>query len=799
MTRPAVPETASAAADLAPATVGPPASVRRWAVAAFLWLLVVTAVGVHQWHFWRGQQLNTDVLALLPENEQAPEITLATRSLSDRAARQIVVMVGGKNWADARNAAAAWRNGLAATGAPLAVTGAPGGAGMAASLDFYRPWRDRFLTPEQAARLRERPSATLAHSAVAALYSPGISAKLSDWVSDPLVLWSEWWAARSSETRARPRDGELWVSGDNMEWAVLVCEIEGSAFALSGNAVYGQALDAAAAAARLAQPGVQLLTAGVPLHAEAAAVQASREINIIGWGSLAAVLLLVWLAFRSLRPMALVAVSLGVGTATAVSVTALVFGELHLLTLVFGASLVGVAEDYGIHYFAMRQAQPGAQPRSLMRQLFPGLSFALLTSVLAYLVLGVAPFPGLRQMAVFSAVGLVAAFLTVVCWFPWLDRGTIAPSRFSDAVAASLSRWPRLHWPLWAWAIVIAFTALGGWKLRGSDDLRQLQGSPAELVRAQIETGRLLGLPGVAQFYLVRGASADEVLLREEALKTRLDALVHEGRLTGYSAVSDWVPSLARQQANAALTSRVEREVLSDVGQVLGESLHRPDFAAGPLTIEAWLANPVSLAARMLWLGDIDGAMTSVVMLRGVHDVAALPQLAGVATGLAGVRWVDKVGEISSLLGRYRLAMTGLLVAGHVLVLFLLWLRYRQQAWRAWLPTFMATLLTVALLGWLGQPLQLFNVLALLLLLGIGVDYGIFLLEHRGDGSAWLAVVLGAGSTWLAFGLLGLSSTPALRAFGLTLLFGIALVWLLSPCLRIGDDAANHLPPTERV
>jgi predicted exporter len=64
------------------------------------------------------------------------------------------------------------------------------------------------------------------------------------------------------------------------------------------------------------------------------------------------------------------------------------------------------------------------------------------------------------------------------------------------------------------------------------------------------------------------------------------------------------------------------------------------------------------------------------------------------------------------------------------------------------------------------------------------VDYGIFLLEHDGDGAAWLAVVLGAASTWLAFGLLALSSTPALHAFGLTLLLGVALVWALSPWLR---------------
>ena len=74
--------------------------------------------------------------------------------------------------------------------------------------------------------------------------------------------------------------------------------------------------------------------------------------------------------------------------------------------------------------------------------------------------------------------------------------------------------------------------------------------------------------------------------------------------------------------------------------------------------------------------------------------------------------------------------------------------------------------------------------LALVLLLGMGVDYGIFLLEHRGDRSAWLAIALGAASTLLSFGLLALSSTPALQAFGFTMACGVSLVWALSPFFR---------------
>ncbi|WP_251282426.1 hypothetical protein, partial [Enterobacter hormaechei] len=78
-------------------------------------------------------------------------------------------------------------------------------------------------------------------------------------------------------------------------WAVLQFDTPGSAFQLDGERHLDGLLERAGQAATAAAPELEILHAGVPLHAEAAAVQANQEINTIGWGSLAAVLLLVWL------------------------------------------------------------------------------------------------------------------------------------------------------------------------------------------------------------------------------------------------------------------------------------------------------------------------------------------------------------------------------------------------------------------------------------------------------------------------------------------------------------------------
>ncbi len=758
----------------------------RWRrFAPWLWLACVVVVALHQWQFWREDRLETDLFALLPQDEREPGTERAMRQLADGAARRLIVLVGATAWDRTRAAAERfdqeWRR-LDPDLRPATEID-PGGAEQA--IDALRPWRDRLLLPEQTAWLREAPASALAAKALAALHQPAGGWRLTDWQADPLGLWPAWWAKRAASSPVRPREGWLALEAEGRHWIVLARRTAGPAFSMTGATPRGDAIDAAERALHAAVAEVTVLRAGVPLHAEAAAARGSAEVNLIGWGSLAAVLALVWAGFHSLRPIVCIAASLLIGTAFALSVTAWVFDRVHLLTLVFGASLVGVAEDFGIHYFASRAASPGEDPAALMRRLRPGLALALVTSVVGYAAMGTVPVPGLRQMAVFSAAGLVAAFLTVECWFPNLAGRGRALTPLAERIAGTL-RWrptvPRSRLGRVLCVAAMLAVAAGLLRLSARDDVRALQTPAPHLLQQQQHVQQLLRWPGPGQFFLVSAASEAELLEREQALVARLRPLVTQGVVGGIAALSDFVPPPARQRESASLTARAESAVLSELGQDLGEDLRRPGFAAEPLTLTAFLAQPAARALRSQWLGPIDeGVVASVVLVSGVRSVGDLASLARAAPDAPGVRWVDQVDRYSKLLARYRVAMGAVLAAGFVAVAAALWTRFRKNAWRAWLPSALASLFALGSLGWIGEPLQLFNVLALIILLGIGVDYGIFLVEHRGDGSAWLAVVLGSASTLLSFGLLALSSTPALRSFGLTMAVGVTAVVLLSP------------------
>ena len=772
---------------------------------AFAWLLLVLAISAHNAWLWTGDrlQLETDVLAMLPQDDREPDVAQATRALADAGARRIVVLVGADSKVASQRAGDAYAAAL--TDAPVDVRYQIEDETASDWLDFFTPFRRGLLSAAQREQLESTAPAELANRAVQALYRPVAMPRIGSWASDPLNLFGDWLAARAKDSAIRIDEGRLSLVADDRHYAVLMLESRVSAFASGDQSRLVESMQVARTAAIAATPDADVLSVGVPLYAAAAAEQAQREVHTIGVGSFVGILLLTWFAFSAIRPRLLVMLSIAIGLVAAISVCVLVFEKLHLITVVFGATLVGVAENYGSNWFSNRIGCPPEQRWTMLREQWPTMALAMMTTVIGCALLALTPFPGLQQIALFSATGLIAAFLTVLLWFPFLDTRSMRFSRFAAWIGGLRARWPRLHrgpWSFAFFAVVTVVLIVGALRLKPNDDIRLLQNSPTKLIADQRRLNDLLDLPSPAQFFLVSGINADAVLQREEVLTARLDQSIASGDLRGYQAISNWVPSQQRQAENAALFGRVvegENGVLAQASQQLGETVEKS--AASPealLTVPDWLAAPVSEPLRHQWLADYRGGVASVVLLRlpnGIAGASATAKLAMLGDTANGIRYVDKVSEVSSLMQRYRVRMGWILAVSYLLVFAALTLRFGRHAWRALVPTALASALALALIGLLGEPLQLFNMLALLLILGMGVDYGIFLLAQpqRDLVRPFLTITLAAISTLLAFGLLALSGTPALHAFGLTMLFGIGLAWLLTPMfMPRSSDAAQR-------
>jgi predicted exporter len=209
--------------------------------------------------------------------------------------------------------------------------------------------------------------------------------------------------------------------------------------------------------------------------------------------------------------------------------------------------------------------------------------------------------------------------------------------------------------------------------------------------------------------------------------------------------------------------------------------------ALPPLTPESF---PPGLRQAVIdpWFIDLGGKPAVLTRLAGVRDEAGL---AARLAGLPGVRAVDVASFRVDTYGRFRQRLLQLLGVGLAIIILVLSARYREprKTLAALAPAILAAAVSLAILGLLGVSLNLMHVMGLLLVLSMGADYGIFLVEAETDDSptapAALCITMSCLTTVLSFGALGLSRVPALAAVGQIIGLGILLALLFSPAALV--------------
>ncbi|MBH2034858.1 MAG: MMPL family transporter [Pseudomonadales bacterium] len=581
--------------------------------------------------------------------------------------------------------------------------------------------------------------------------------------------------------------GALIADADGKSWVLLRARTTGNAFDMKLPLQVADLLQTSREKA--AQADVQLLAASGLLYAANGQQQATREMTWVGGGATVGILMLLLLAFRRWR-VVLAFVPVLVGMLFGAVACVALFGHMHVMTLVLGSSLIGVAVDYPLHYLSKSWSLKPWHSWPALRLTLPGLTLSLITSCIGYLALAWTPFPALTQIAVFSAAGLLGAYLSAVCLLPALLKGVdLRPAQWPLTVSEYLLKLreallKHASTPVLL-ALLIAFCVGGLLKLDSKNDIRQWVGAPQQLTDEAQAIARITGYQPTSQFFLVRATNQEELLERQTALSDRLDQLVNLEKLQGYLSLNQLVSQPSEQlQVREALQKLAQFwQPLLDLG-VPVEALHAEVTKLQALPtqdIDAALAGPLAEPYRPLWLGPTDdGGVAAMVSLQGLNNPALL-QIQ--ARDLPGVELVDRLGELNSVFAATQISAAELKLASCVLIVLVLILPFGLGgALRIVALPLLAALCSLASLGWLGQPLTLFSLFGLLLVTAISVDYAILMREQVGGAAvSLLGTLLAALTTWLSFGLLAVSSTPAVSNFGLSVSLGLAFSFMLAP------------------
>lgn len=775
---------------------------RPWiALAGIAALLAVFVIGVLP-----SLRLETNLLSLLPSTAENRVQIDAVRRFADRSSRELVFLVGTRDREKLREAGLAFSNTLARSGAFARADFVVDDRYVKAARD-ERASRSSLISARHRDQLRRGDTEALERDALRAAYTPLGFTRAFGISDDPLGLESDAFAEElPGAGRARLEGDILVMSGDAGFWTLVRATVAGDPYRTETHAAVTKALAEARAAATAVTADAQVDGSGVVLHAAAAASKAQDEVATFGTIDLLAVVLLIVLVFRRLRPLIVTLLTIGLATVAALTACHYAFGEVHILTLTFGTSLIGVSVDYALHYFVNQMPAEGdpAEPHDIV----PALILGCTTTVAGYLTFLIAPIPGLRQIALFSATGLATACAVVILLYPRalevlsslfrrlrLERAS-APRpvpRWVGRLAAARVESLLLRPVVWALApVLLAAVAWGLWNLEAQDDVRSLQRPPPDLVAAEKRVRGLLGVSFDTRFVLVTGRSPEIVAQRLEALDPVLRALVRDAAIAGYLSASPSLVSRARQESDRALLETRVYVKGGSLDRVMGGlgftsaaiEARRATFAESRgrwLTPDAWLESPLSAPVRHLWLGALGGEHAAVVMLDGN---AAPDKVRTAVESLPGVQLVDQVNDISHVLGEYRRIAGWLMLVVVTVMLACLLVFYRSgTAVRTAIPAVAGLALTLATLGLAGEPVNLLHVLSLLLVLGLGVDYAIILREGR-NRQAVLAVFLSMTTTLISFGLLGFSSVPFVRSIGITVALGVAFTFLIALASR---------------
>jgi predicted exporter len=635
-------------------------------------------------------------------------------------------------------------------------------------------------------------SADLLLSPAGALLKPLIPMDPTGEVQRIAAMWTP-------NSAATLREG-VWFSPDGLR-ALLIAQTNASGMDAVQQQEIVTALQQRFDAARQMLPvaeaaPVHLLLSGTPVFA----AESRRMIEQDSWRLSAIagilVLLVLLLVYRSIGLTALAFIPVASGLLVGVAVVSLVFGGVHGITLAFGATLIGEAVDYP--NYAFLHTARGEAIRNALQRIGPTLRLAVLTTVFSSMALLLSSFSGLSQLGLLSLVGVAVAGLVTQFVLPLLAgaNATVRKIEFLPFELAPGTRWRHAVFPL----LLLAIAALV-WQHNKiwDDDLGSLSPVSEDAKQLDQQLRSQLGAPDIRHVLMTSGRDTEQALRNSELLQADLERMARNGMIGGFDMAAHYLPSqelqLQRQAAlpdAALLQSNLQQAMVGLPFRADAFQAFLRDVEASkqqkPLLADDLRGSSIGLKVQSLLLHDKQGAV-ALITLSGVGDAAQLQQAVAQLKS-KGIAAIDLKDDTSRLINGYRdqsLRLSGL---GVLLIAFLLLvsLRSLQAAAKVLYPVLAGATMCAAITVLRGEKLTLFHLVALLLVIGIGLNYALFFNRRELSGEDTrrnhLSLVICSLTTFLSFGTLMLSRIPVLHAIGQTVALGSLLclgcAWLLA-------------------
>ncbi len=467
----------------------------------------------------------------------------------------------------------------------------------------------------------------------------------------------------------------------------------------------------------------------------------------------------------------------------------LMLGPLSYSVIGVSAVVAGISVDYGIHvYIAARTTgNPLTGTAHVVRPVTAGAA----TTLGIFAAFFLSRIEGYHQMAVFTILSILVALVMSLLVLPHALGSHKGRLRFFSGGRKTPPRPGRREgWILFLWLVLTVALAWSAWGVRLESDIRKIDGASPEILAAEDRFDEVWKRQKLA-ILVAESGSLEQALALNRKIR---DAMQEHPRLGPLTSVASLLPEAAVRKANRAAWSRFwspERRIRLET--LVREESHpfgfsddafRPFFQRLNHTDTAADADPFSVFPEMFLDRFLQKTDDTVQVLSYVPDSAEnLAELKQTLDGIPGVRIVSAQAlssVISSVITEDMVSMTRAALLFLVLLTFI-FVRNVKESILALIPVLSSVVWLFGIMALLKLPLNVANLVADVVVMGLCIDYGIFMVfssRHRSDAGTTLAVSLSALTTLIGAGVLVFAKHPALFSIGVTIVIGIGAGFL---------------------
>ena len=499
--------------------------------------------------------------------------------------------------------------------------------------------------------------------------------------------------------------------------------------------------------------------------------------------SLSLTAIFLMLAFRNLRIFYVIFIA-AFGFSVAFAGTLLCLNELNILTILISTSLIGLMFDYVLHWLSKNEGE--AIRASSIKNMLKIFLLGLLITLSGYLAFTFSDLRLLKEVALFSAFALVAAFLASYFFMPLVFEGVkFYRSKIFDAFLTKfcdLSGAAARHLGVKFLAISLILLAIFlGFDLKNlskSENVKDYSNMPKSLLA---DSSYILSLTGNNQNTMIVTRSRGDILGGEKSL---LDELKKRNLIKNESSLSDMFLSKSEQdELKEAFKKALNDEQIYAIYEKFGFS--KDEVRSEILKVLGEKELSVSEILALKSMKDFKKFMldenASVAYASGFVKGAQSDELLECHNAFS-LNFASSLNE--SLTQAKELALK-LKIAALVIAFLLLWFYFSALTSALVMGVIIfGVLLTLFIFAVFGINLSIFGVFGLILASAVGIDYMIFALNESLSAKERIYGIFCAFITsFISFFTLSFSQTAALSVFGLSVSLCVLIYGLCASVL----------------